>query len=227
MLVLSLDRDIAYGKLKALILDGRLGYDEVLSERSLAKLLGLGRTPIREAVRALVREGLLTSIPAKGIFVRRLTVEELENLYDVRIALEGLAARLAALKRKPGEFRADRRALERIARLGKRADVYETQDVGWRFHQNIFAAARNPCMAQTYDNLIGQVIVAMRMTLKHDPDRVRATTVQHLEILEAIERGDGTGAEAAMHRHLADGLGSRLAIYARLLSAGPGPAQAA
>ena len=94
----SLDRDRAYNKLVDLILAGKLSQTTQISERGLAAFLDLGRTPIREAIRDLVREGVFETHPARGTFVRPLSLDDIQEIYQVRIAIEGLACVLAADK---------------------------------------------------------------------------------------------------------------------------------
>jgi DNA-binding GntR family transcriptional regulator len=98
----SLDRERAYRKLVDLILSGKLTENTPLSERGLAESLELGRTPIREAIKDLVREGVLDTHPTRGTFIRPLSLLDLQELYQIRYALEGLAAFLAA-ERGPSE----------------------------------------------------------------------------------------------------------------------------
>ena len=93
--VLQLERDRAYRGLLELILGGEVDLDTPLSERKLADSLEIGRTPVREALRDLARDGILEVQPARGTFVRPLTIEDVQEIYEVRHSLEGLAARLA------------------------------------------------------------------------------------------------------------------------------------
>ena len=91
-------RDKAYVKLRDMLLHGRLKHGEMLSERMLAESFSIGRMPIREAIRDLARDELIEVIPGHGAFVRQLSAEEVEELYEVRFAIEGMAAYLAALR---------------------------------------------------------------------------------------------------------------------------------
>src|SRR5690606_31196479 len=86
----------AYERLVALLLDGAFPEGTPLSERSLSETLGFGRTPTREAVRDLVREGVLESHPTRGTIVRPLSLAELQDIYEIRYAIEGMAGFLAA-----------------------------------------------------------------------------------------------------------------------------------
>ena len=96
----------AYEAIRSMIAQGQLCPGEELSERSLAESLQLGRTPVREAIKELCREGVLMSVPLRGTFVQRLSVEDLKEIHEVRLALEGMAAKLAAEKGGSPELRA-------------------------------------------------------------------------------------------------------------------------
>jgi len=94
--LITFQRDSAYEKLLSLIVDGQLLPDQPISERQIAAELKIGRTPVREAMRALAQDGLLEIVPARGTFVRSISDNQLRELYEVRQALEGQAAELAA-----------------------------------------------------------------------------------------------------------------------------------
>ncbi|WP_420391979.1 GntR family transcriptional regulator [Acuticoccus sp.] len=206
---IELERDRAYRELRSLVVGGAFAYDEALSERALAARFGLSRTPMREAVRRLVTEGLLTSLPARGVFVRRMDERELTELYEVRLAVEGMAARLAAAKASKDDVSTMRATM---ALVDQGSDVQTIQDVGWTFHRQIFSAAGNAQLAAIYESIVNRIIVAMRMTLRHDPARVRRTVAEHLAIFRAIEARNAAGAELAMREHLTGALTSRLSI---------------
>ena len=96
----------AYEAIRSMVAQGQLCPGEELSERRLAESLQLGRTPVREAIKELCREGVLMSVPLRGTFVQRLSVEDLKEIHEVRLALEGMAAKLAAEKGGSPELRA-------------------------------------------------------------------------------------------------------------------------
>ncbi len=206
---IELERDRAYRELRCLILAGQFRYDEALSERALGGLFGVGRTPMREAVRRLVNDGLLTSMPARGVFVRRLDGRELAELYEVRIALEGTAARLATRRATADDIAVMRRTVDL---LDAQDALQEIQDTGWELHRQIFAAAGNLQLSQIYEAIINRVIVAMRMTLRHDATRVRRTVDEHRAIFRAITEREPDEAERRMREHLEGALQSRLRI---------------
>src|SRR5262245_30234220 len=98
MAAYQFERDRAYRELLDLIMGGGVDVAEPLSERKLAEALEIGRTPMREAMRDLARDGILEVRPARGTYVRSLSAEDVREIYEVRQGLEGLAASLAAQK---------------------------------------------------------------------------------------------------------------------------------
>src|SRR6266702_1310192 len=155
MLTTSLDRDRAYTLLRDLVISGSFAPDEPLSERSLSSRLALGRTPIREALKALAKDGLLTIHPMRGTFVRQMSFDDLREIHELRLALEGMAAYLAAAH---GPTEPLRHCAEELRRIQQSAtlDVEDAQHVGWAFHDEMFRAIGNGRLAQAYDNLRAQ-----------------------------------------------------------------------
>jgi DNA-binding GntR family transcriptional regulator len=201
----------AYDALKARIVAGEFGSDEALSERGLAEALGIGRMPVREAIKLLEREGLLLVVPRRGIFVKRLSPAEVRELYVVREALEGMAACLCAKREQRGEMAFERARLARhlAARLIDRAEV---QRDNARFHRRLFELAGNRRLQAMYAGIEPQIDLNLRLTAVHAPERIEAALHEHLEICRAIEAGDAPLAEQLTREHLEAGLQARLAI---------------
>jgi DNA-binding GntR family transcriptional regulator len=217
-----LHRDEAYNRLLEMILAGTFRHDDSLSERSLATTLGLGRTPTREALHRLSREGMLEVIPAKGTFVKRPSIDELRELYEVRFALEGMAAYLAAKNNGSPALKESRVSLEKFRAKGDEADLTEIRDVGWQMHLEIFKAAQNETLSTFYRTLISRITLVMNMILEHDHDRVRITISEHLDILDAIDAGDPIAARDRILKHLEHAFDARLRIYQRVRGYGSG-----
>jgi len=138
------DRDQAYARIQAMIDDGTLVPEQPLSERRLAETLALGRTPVREALRALAHARLLEVIPTRGTFVRTPTLDEMRETYEIRVALEGMAAYLAAERGpSPRLLACAERLRELLARAEK--DVKVIQAVGWELHDEWPMRCRRAC----------------------------------------------------------------------------------
>src|SRR6266702_354531 len=130
MTTTSLERDRAYALLRDLVISGEFSADEPLSERSLSNRLAFGRTPVREALMALARDGLLTIHPMRGTFVRQMSFDDLREIHELRLALEGMAAYLAATHGPTDALRHCASELRRIQQ-STTVDVEDAQHAGW------------------------------------------------------------------------------------------------
>lgn len=210
--------DRVYQKLKSLILSGRYSPDTVLSERSLATKLSVSRVPVREAIKALEREGLLIVIPYSGILIRRLSIDEVRDLYEVRQAIEGMAAYLCA--------RSPQRA--KIVQMRKRLQDLDTgpdfnhaaiQRASSAFHRTLFDLGGNSQLRLIYEGIEPKIDLNLRLTAVHAPERVEEALHEHLGIAAAIENGQASRAEQRMRDHLEHGKTARIAILSRLAKA--------
>jgi len=189
-----------YAELRRAILRGKLRPGTRLVETRLADMLGVSRTPIREAVSKLEAEGLVVRQPSGGVVVGDTEAELLE-IYGIRMRLEGYAARLAAERATPEE----RTELERAFRDG--AAVLESHSAderaqhNRRFHRLIAEASHSPrlqrLIGEYYDYLLSE-----EMAPFHDPDLTLRHHREHEEILEAVRARDGARAEASIQTHL-------------------------
>jgi DNA-binding GntR family transcriptional regulator len=213
------ESDEPYDRLRALIVNGSLRPGEALSERSLAERLQVGRTPIREAVKWLARDGLLEIVPMRGTFVREMSVGDLREIHEMRIALEGMAAFLAARRGSCASLDEAATRLQALAEAiaaEKALDVDEAQSIGWAFHDAMFECADNQRLRQTYLNLRAQSGLALRRVERYSVERTREAVLEHLEICTAIKAGDGEQARRLVYAHLERALQIRLKFLAHL-----------
>lgn len=214
-----LERDRAYQLLLDRILSEELDAEQPLSERKLAESLAMGRTPVREAIRRLTREGLVEVRPARGTYVCKLTRSEVEEIYEARIGLEGMAAYLAAERGPTPAFANFRqRFQEMIARPGD-FDLAETHRVGQEFHVEVFRAARNSFLLEIYEPLRLRHRVTLGLPRYYNHDWVHESVKEHLAILETIENRDAVMARQLICDHLMKGLEVRSRIFDSLASA--------
>lgn len=216
----------AYAALKSLLIDERFALDVALSERGLAEAIGIGRVPVREALKLLEREGLVLVVPRRGIFVKRLTPGEVTELYQLRQALEGMAARLCAEHGKRAEMAAERKRLERHL-SGRIVDLAQVQRDNARFHRRVFELAGNGRLLEMYVSIEPQIDLNLRLTAVHAPERIEAALHEHLRICEAIEAGDAVRAERLTREHLEAGLTARLKLLAAHASSASAAAEQA
>jgi DNA-binding GntR family transcriptional regulator len=211
MSITLLQRDDAYSRIRDLVMSGTLAPDEPLSERGLSVLLDLGRTPVREALKALAQDGLLTIHPMRGTFVRQLSFDDLREIHELRLALEGMAAYLAAAR---GPTEALSACAEDLRRLqGTTAmDVEAAQQVGWTFHDELFRATGNGRLVQAYDTLRAQSGLALQKLRRYSEARTRLAIDEHLEIFAAIKAGDPDRAQRRIWQHLSSAFEARLTM---------------
>lgn len=211
--VSQLERERAYDSLIRLILGGSFGPGEPISERSLSEKLGIGRTPVREALRDLERSGLVEVLPARGTFVRRPSLADLKEIYEIRYALEGMAAYTAAKRGATPELLAYRKKFKDLVKNPEGASAAEIDELGTTFHQKVVEATGNRMLMKVFKQfrlpflLEGGLLKSTRVVV------VKQLVSEHLGILDAIERGKASEAQRLMCAHLASGWKMRLDMF--------------
>ncbi|MBB3148539.1 DNA-binding GntR family transcriptional regulator [Phyllobacterium trifolii] len=204
----------AYEEIRRLILVREIPSDEPISERGLSERLGLGRTPIREALKDLERDGLIEVSPRRGTFVRRLSLADLRDIYEVRMGLEGIAAFLAAARGPTSQLLSFEEKFEKLLD-DPSSELLTIQKLGWDFHDAIYEAAGNRELLRLNTGLRNQIGLTMELPRHHDHDRVRATVAEHLKILRAIKAMDPEGAQRAIYQHLSNALSAGAQIFSK------------
>lgn len=196
--------DMAYVRLREEIITAALAPGTLLREEDLTGRLELGRTPVREAIQRLRREGYVTILPRRGTLVSEISITDLAAIYEVRTRLESWGARLAA-ERAGAPDRLE--AQELIGELeAVVADDYEALlRTDRRVHRFAYRCAKNPFLAETldhYHNLSLRILhVAMRRYPALTP-RLGDVVHDQRALLEAIGRGDGDAAERVAAAHI-------------------------
>ena len=203
----------AYERLKDLILDGRFAAGAPLTERALATELGVSRTPVREAILRLDREGLVEIVDGRGAFVASYSVEDIIQIYHVRIGLEPLAARLACPNIDIEVLEPIERELKRFRRQPemRKDDPDAWRKVGRDFHELFIRASRSERLIQILEGLRDQIELVRGWGRLVTPDASHRSTIEeHLAILQALKQRDPDRAEEAARTHLYNGLRYRL-----------------
>ena len=208
---------MAYTALLDMILRGAIVAGEAVTERQIAGRLGISRTPVREAVRRMEGEGTLERQRGGALVVRPYSLEEFLHALAVRRLLEGEAARLAAGRLAPEVLAAARARTDRL-RSGGMSETTREDDRD--FHAAIAEASGNPVLATAISDLRRRTAM---FRLGRLPERVDQVCDEHLAILDALARGDGDAARAAVHAHLDNVRGHLLQRLANLGT--PTPAQ--
>jgi DNA-binding GntR family transcriptional regulator len=191
----------AYVAIGRLIVTLELGPGSVINERELVEQLGIGRTPVREALRRLAQEGLVEVYPRRGMFVTDVDVRKLALVSEVRAALEPEAARLAAERATDAERAELRELLDELDAAG--GDDHALMALDERIHHAVYRCARNDLLAATLEQYY---VLALRIwTIALDRQHELNDAVQgHRALLEAIHDGDGERAAATMRAHVED-----------------------
>lgn len=196
-------RDQAYDKLKTKIINCDLRPGEAVTVAELSADLGLGRTPVVQAVDRLVIEGLLEMMPRKGIVVSPISLDEVLDLIEVRILNESQAVRWAAGKATAGEIATMAANLEEMRKSAEERDVERLIQLDRDFHRLISAAAGNPVLAEFLGNLHDRSLRYWFVSLRAQDHNTRVCD-QHAAIIAAIRARNADAAEAAIRTHITD-----------------------
>jgi DNA-binding GntR family transcriptional regulator len=202
--------DRVYRTVRDLILGQLFSPGSKLNIEQLCRELGVSRTPVWEAMRRLETEGLVETVPRQGVFVLNFSMERVVDLFAVRGALEGLAARLAA-----GRVTADDRTALEASLDGLRAAFRDGGLEGYsdraiELHDRLLAVARNQVLSRQLESVYGQIHV-LRMRSLYLPERLEASLDEHSRIVQAVIAGEADEAEAIARRHAARVLEDALA----------------
>jgi DNA-binding GntR family transcriptional regulator len=191
----------AYRRLKRMIISLELEPGAIVRESALRDQLGLGRTPIREALQRLALEQLIEIIPRQGIFVTRIAINDLKHLFEVRIPLETLAARLAAERGRSAHWAPMEKALGVIDPAPKEFDNEALIQVDEQCHQIIYRASGNEYLARVATTLYSSSLRLWYYFLEDIGD-MRDAVAEHRSILEAVKASDADLAGELMERHI-------------------------
>lgn len=194
--------------LREMVISGRLRAGERLNEVELANALGISRGPLREAIQRLHSENLLTTVPNRGAYVRVITAEQLKELYEVRIALETHALRLAAKNA----------SADKVAELNEMLDAADASVARGKayphdldFHQRFIAMVDNQALRDATTEVHRQIELA-RSRSGHEPARAKEALAEHRQICDLLAQRRGDGAAKALDKHLRSSLANALRI---------------
>lgn len=182
-------RDVVFHTLREAILKGELKPGERLMELQLASRLGVSRTPIREAIRMLELEGLAVTVPRKGAEVAKMTEKDMEDVLQIRRALDELAVGLACDNMTEEKLEQLHEALERFEESTRTGDVQQIAQTDVEFHEVIYQATDNPKLVNMLNNLREQMYRYRVEYLKSDEVYPRLIQ-EHEEIYKGLKRKD-------------------------------------
>jgi DNA-binding GntR family transcriptional regulator len=192
--------DAVYEALRKRIVEGEFAPGQRLRSDALATSLKVSRTPVREALRKLEAEGLVGLSPRGGLIVQTLSEEDLNEIFLIREALEGLAARLAAENATPNEMAELHILIEDMESSAGRGELNLLRALTGEFHRHIAQASHNKRLAQSLKALQDRVRQVQLSTLFLD-DRPTAAIEEHRSLVRAIEARDGDRAESLARSH--------------------------
>jgi DNA-binding GntR family transcriptional regulator len=208
----STKSDLAYTRLRGLILSGDLAPGSVLPQAALASTIGISTTPLREALRRLKQEGLVDLDAHRDARVRPLDAAEARDLLELRGSLDPLAASLAAQRRTEADLAEIRAALDGLEALSTHPSAGQLES-HHRFHAAIHRASHNALLVETLDGLWVKTDRYRRHGLeagRSDEER-DARAIEHRQLFEAVQDGDADTAAGLMRRHVETSLGARSA----------------
>lgn len=183
------------------IIEGRYQSGDYLVETKLADELGVSRTPIREALKQLELEDLAESIPNRGVVVKGISPEDINDIYTIRLQLEGLAAYWAAQRIKQGPLDHLAELVELMELYTRRNDSVNLARLDSEFHEIIFAASNSRTLNHILTSLHQNAQHARQSALM-SPVRVPKSFEEHREIYDALAAHDAERAKACMERHI-------------------------
>ncbi|NLN87151.1 MAG: GntR family transcriptional regulator [Syntrophomonadaceae bacterium] len=194
-------RDLVLEAIRSAIMNGTLQPRERLMEIQLAEELGVSRTPVREALRKLELEGFIVMVPRKGAYVADLSFKDIADVFEIRAALEGLAAGLAAERITEDELENMERLIVGKQEAINSGDIDKLVEVDTSFHELLYKASRNDRLAAIISNLREQ-IQRFRLTSLSFPGRNKESLQEHKQLVEAIQARDSQLARQLAQEHI-------------------------
>ncbi len=191
-----------FRQLREAILSGQLREGERIIETEIAGKMGISRSPLREALRKLELEGLVTVTPRKGAIVNAFSAEDIEEIYLLRSVLEGAAARLAAARITSEGLLVLEESVGRMDALTRNGDLSGLVEENTNFHNVIIKASGQKRLVQLIGTL-QEYVRKFRTASLSRPGRAANALKEHREILAALREREGEKAEKLVHHHIA------------------------
>ncbi len=191
-------------QLENLILDGTLVPGNKLAEIALADRLGVSRGPVREAFRGLAAKGLVRVEKNRGVYVRTITPEEADEIYEVRLALENLIVRKLAASPVAFDDSGMDGLLATAARFAEKGDFANCHRCNMEFHDRLAAATGNRTLVDSYRRLVNELSLFRHQAhvKVRDASSLKASVADHRAILAAVRKGEGALASRLIQRHI-------------------------
>lgn len=194
-------RDIVFETLREAIINQTLKPGERLMEIQLAEEMGVSRTPVREAIRKLELEGLVVMVPHKGAYVAGISMKDIHEVYELRSALEALAASLAAVRITDEELEEMERQMVREAKETEENNLQGIVSIDTTFHDLLYQAAHNQRLVQ-FINILQEQLQRFRAATLSRPGRSKYALEEHKKIVEALANKDAKLAAKLATEHI-------------------------
>jgi len=194
-------REIVFETLRDAIINQVLKPGERLMEIQLAEEMGVSRTPVREAIRKLELEGLVVMVPRRGAYVAGISMKDIHEVFEVRGALEALAASLAAERITPEELEEMERQMVKEAEETEANNLRNIVEVDATFHDLLYKAARNQRLLQ-FVSILQEQLHRFRSASLARPGRSKTALEEHKKIVEALAERDAVLAEKLAREHI-------------------------
>lgn len=193
--------EVVYDAIREAIVKNQFRPGERLMETELADEMAVSRTPVREAVRRLESEGYVEMIPRKGTYVSALSIQDVNDVFEIRAALEALAAYNAAIRATDEDIRDMKHSMEAEASLWESSDLVKTIEVDLLFHSQLYRSSKNKRI-ETLVNDLREQTYRLRSATLATPGRLKFALDEHRNILQAIEDRDPKAARKAAYAHI-------------------------
>ena len=200
-----------YLSLEEQIISQQLRPGEAVTEMKLSRELGVSRTPVREALQRLDREGLIKLIPNKGAVVLGISEQDLIDIYKIRMRLEGLAARIAAEKKDEELCRELGDNVDLTGFYMAKGDIEKVKNLDSEFHDIIYRCCESRMLGKTLSELHRYIASYRKLSLAAS-GRIDRSLAEHKEIYDAISNGNADAADALMSEHVERALENLLKI---------------
>lgn len=193
-----------FENLKQAIVRGDFSPGNRLVESRLAEAMGISRTPVREAIHKLEREGLIKKLPQGGFYVLNLTREEIEETFGIRSVLESYAARLAAIKHQKEELEPLEEKIGEFQYFLNRGEMEALLKINTEFHSLLYAMSQSPKLIKMINDLQDQIYRFRRIILKIDT-MAKTSNDDHRQMLSAMKTRDADRVETLVRQHILRG----------------------
>jgi DNA-binding GntR family transcriptional regulator len=194
-------REQAYDKIKGMILKGRFSPGERITELQLCDYLGISRTPVRESIRRLAAEGLVEVNPKDGTRITELKKNDIDEIYEIRAALESLAAEKAVSRMTEKELGMLEKLLHESKKAYSKNEFLRMAQINTKFHNLISKGSKNKRLFKLIDTLCTNV-TAHRALILETAGGAKESITEHEAILNALMRRDRTAVSEAVFNHV-------------------------